>query len=136
MVPFVIESVDHIVLNVTDVEESAAWYVRILGMQRIEFSSRTGTRVALRFGNQKINLRPRSADTAVWFTGASPVSGSADLCFVVTVRPEDVKEYWLSQGVAVETGPVLREGTLGPVTSVYCRDPDGNLIELASYRIG
>ncbi len=36
-------------------------------------------------------------------------------------------------GVAVELGPVAKSGALGPITSVYCRDPDGNLIEISSY---
>jgi catechol 2,3-dioxygenase-like lactoylglutathione lyase family enzyme len=35
--------------------------------------------------------------------------------------------------VTVEKGPVSRLGALGPMSSVYCRDPDGNLIELSSY---
>jgi catechol 2,3-dioxygenase-like lactoylglutathione lyase family enzyme len=60
---FSIDSIDHIVLNVADVEASAEWYVRVLGMQRIDFDSRTGVRVAVHFGAHKINLRPKDADT-------------------------------------------------------------------------
>ena len=128
-----IESIDHIVLNVADVEASAAWYVRVLGMQRIDFQTVTGLRVALQFGNQKINLRPADADVGTWFTGAAPVPGSADLCFVTKLSPEIIKANWASQGIMIEAGPVERTGARGPMTSVYCRDPDGNLIEVATY---
>jgi catechol 2,3-dioxygenase-like lactoylglutathione lyase family enzyme len=60
---FSIDSLDHLVLNVADVEASAAWYARMLGMRRTEFESRTGARVAMTDGTQKINLRPADADT-------------------------------------------------------------------------
>ena len=130
---FSIDSIDHLVLNVTDVEASAAWYARVLGMQRIDFESRSGTRVAMHYGNQKINLRPANADPVAWFTGLEPVPGSADLCFVTTTSAEAVKTHWLAQGVEIEVGPVERDGARGKMTSVYCRDPDGNLIEVATY---
>jgi Glyoxalase/Bleomycin resistance protein/Dioxygenase superfamily len=95
-----IESIDHIVLNVTDVEVSAAWYVRVLGMRRIDFETPTGLPVALQFGNQKINLRPAEADTGAWLTGAVPVPGSADLCFLTKLSPETVKANWVAQGIS------------------------------------
>jgi catechol 2,3-dioxygenase-like lactoylglutathione lyase family enzyme len=130
---FSIDSIDHLVLNVADVEASAAWYVRVLGMQRVDFDSRSGTRVAVHYGAQKINLRPKDADLVEWFTGAAPVPGSADLCFVTKASSDTVKAYWQEQGVAIEAGPVARAGARGQMTSVYCRDPDGNLIEVATY---
>ncbi|WP_029043832.1 MULTISPECIES: VOC family protein [Cupriavidus] len=129
----VIDRFDHIVLNVKDVEASAAWYESVLGMTREDFDSRTGKRVSLRFGQQKINLRPLGTDTVAWFTGARPTSGSDDLCFITRNSPESVIAHWLAHHVPVEAGPVHRTGALGPMTSVYCRDPDGNLIEVASY---
>ncbi|MBS0608484.1 MAG: VOC family protein [Proteobacteria bacterium] len=128
-----IDRFDHIVLNVADVEASAAWYVRVLGMEREEFASRTGTRVALKFGRQKINLRPVGEDTVAWFTGVNPTPGSDDLCFVTTQSVGEVLAHFKAVGIAPEVGPVERTGALGPMTSVYCRDPDGNLIEVASY---
>ena len=130
---FTIDSLDHLVLNVADVEASAAWYARVLGMERIDFDARTGKRVAMRYGNQKINLRPSDGDPVAWFTGVAPVPGSADLCFVTRSRPEDVAAHWRALGVGIEAGPVPREGARGAMTSVYCRDPDGNLIEVATY---
>ncbi len=128
-----IDRFDHIVLNVADVEASAAWYVRVLGMEREEFDSRTGTRVALKFGRQKINLRPMGTDTVAWFTGANPAPGSDDLCFVTTQPAAEVVAHFAAVGVTPEVGPVERTGALGVMTSVYCRDPDGNLVEVATY---
>jgi len=128
-----IERFDHVVLNVNDVEASAAWYAAVLGMQREDFASRTGTRVAMRFGRHKLNLRPVDADTIAWFTGAHPVAGSDDLCFISEQPPAQVVAHLEACQVRVEAGPVERAGALGPMTSVYCRDPDGNLIEIAWY---
>jgi catechol 2,3-dioxygenase-like lactoylglutathione lyase family enzyme len=130
---FSIDSIDHLVLNVADVEASAAWYVRALGMQRVDFDSRSGMRVAVHFGTQKINLRPRDADIVEWFTGDAPVAGSADLCFVTQASPDAVKAHWQALGIVIEAGPVERAGARGAMTSLYCRDPDGNLIEVATY---
>jgi catechol 2,3-dioxygenase-like lactoylglutathione lyase family enzyme len=130
---FSVDTLDHLVLNVADVEASAQWYVRVLGMQRIDFESRSGVRVAVHFGAHKINLRPKDYDTAAWFTAVAPVPGSADLCFVTQANPNEVKAHWLALGVEIEEGPSPRSGARGPMTSVYCRDPDGNLIEVATY---
>lgn len=128
-----IDRFDHIVLNVADVQASAAWYARVLGMEREEFAARTGMRVALKFGRQKINLRPMGTDTVAWFTGAHPTPGSDDLCFITEQSVDEVLAYFKAVGIVPEVGPVERTGALGPMTSVYCRDPDGNLIEVASY---
>ncbi|MHA7600544.1 VOC family protein [Alicycliphilus sp. T452] len=128
-----IDRFDHIVLNVADVQASAAWYARVLGMEREEFASRTGPRVAMKFGRQKINLRPVGEDAVAWFTGANPTPGSDDLCFVTGQAAHEVLAHFAAVGVVPEVGPVERTGALGPMASVYCRDPDGNLIEVASY---
>jgi catechol 2,3-dioxygenase-like lactoylglutathione lyase family enzyme len=130
-VRFTIDRLDHLVLNVRDVEISAAWYQRVLGMEREEFGG--DRRTALRFGGQKINIRPAEADLRAWPTGRTSQPGCEDVCFITAVGPEDVIDHLRDCGVAVEDGPVVREGALGPMTSVYCRDPDGNLIEIASY---
>jgi catechol 2,3-dioxygenase-like lactoylglutathione lyase family enzyme len=128
---FTVDRLDHIVLHCADVEIAAAWYQRVLGMDREEFGD-TG-RTALRFGGQKINLRPADADIGDWLTSRTVAPGVADLCFVTAVRPVDVLEHLAGFKVPVELGPVPKTGALGPMTSVYCRDPDGNLIEISSY---
>ena len=124
---------DHIVRNAPAAQASAAWYERALGLQREDFDARTGRRVALRFGRQKINLRPRDADPVAWFTGARPQPGSGDLCFVTPLPVAQVLAHWAAVGVVPETAAVARTGALGPMESVYCRDPDGHLVGVAHY---
>jgi catechol 2,3-dioxygenase-like lactoylglutathione lyase family enzyme len=128
---FAVDRLDHLVITCKDVEVTAGWYQRVLGMEREEFGEQK--RTALKFGGQKLNLRPRTATQEAWFSSVVAEPGTQDLCFVVTVSAEDVVEHLKGIGVAVELGPVAKQGALGPITSVYCRDPDGNLIELATY---
>ena len=129
---FAVDRLDHLVITCRDVEITASWYQRVLGMEREEFGPHR--RTSLRFGGQKINLRPVTATQEEWFTGAAGgVPGTDDLCFVVTMKSDQVAEYLKACGVTVEVGPVAKAGALGPIMSVYCRDPDGNLIEIASY---
>ena len=128
---FTVDRLDHIVINCRDVEISASWYQRVLGMEREEFGD--DRRTALKFGGQKINLRPHDHDPRAWITGHATEPGGADLCFITAVGPDEVIEHLHTCRVAVELGPTGRQGALGPIQSVYCRDPDGNLIEIASY---
>ena len=129
---FAVDRLDHLVVTCRDVDVSASWYQRVLGMEREAFGP-DGGRTALRFGGQKINLRPAEATQQAWFTGRAAAPGTQDLCFVVTFTTMDVVAHLHDCGVTVELGPVMREGALGPMKSVYCRDPDGNLIEISSY---
>jgi catechol 2,3-dioxygenase-like lactoylglutathione lyase family enzyme len=128
---FTVDRLDHIVVNCKDVEITASWYQRVLGMEREEFGE--DNRTALKFGGQKLNLRPIEADIRAWPTGANDKAGSIDACFITAVGPEDVVDHLQQCGIAVESGPVPKTGALGPMQSVYCRDPDGNLIEISSY---
>ena len=129
---FTVDRIDHIVLNVTDVEIAAAWFQRVLGMEREDFGA--ANRTALKFGGQKINLRPHDHDTSSWPTGATHEAGAGDVCFITAVPPDEVVAHLHDCGVAIVAGPVDRTGALGTIRSVYCRDPDGNLIEIASYQ--
>ncbi len=124
-----LDRIDHVVLNCRDVEATAAWYARVLGMAREEFGP--DRRVALTFGRQKLNLRPTGAPG--WETGVVDAPGSLDLCFVTSTPLHEAAEHLDSCGVAITEGPVSRTGALGPMTSIYCRDLDGNLVEIASY---
>jgi catechol 2,3-dioxygenase-like lactoylglutathione lyase family enzyme len=128
---FTVDRLDHVVITVADVERSAAWYQRVLGMEREAFGP--DSRTALKFGGQKINLRPASASTTEWFTGRIAAAGSADLCFITAVGPQDILAHLRDVGITVELGPTDKAGALGPIRSVYVRDPDGNLIEIATY---
>ena len=131
----VVTALDHLVINVGDVERSAAWYVRVLGVTRADLDPGRGQpkRTAVFFGQQKINLRPIAASPKNWFTGALPQPGSDDLCFLTDVSSDEVARHLTELGVAIEAGPTIKQGARGDIRSVYCRDPDGNLIEIASY---
>jgi catechol 2,3-dioxygenase-like lactoylglutathione lyase family enzyme len=132
-VGFAVERIDHIVLNCNDVEATASWYERVLGMRRETFG--TSNRIAVCFGNQKINLRPIGAlaDDPEWLTASAEAAGSEDLCFITRATPDGVRTHLAACGVDITSGPVTRIGALGPMTSHYCRDLDGNLIEIAVY---
>jgi catechol 2,3-dioxygenase-like lactoylglutathione lyase family enzyme len=128
---FAVDRIDHITLNCRDIDVTASWYQRVLGMEREEFGRQL--RTCLKFGGQKLNLRPTGADEKDWSTSASPLPGSADLCFATAIGAEEIVAHLRECGVAVELGPVERIGALGPMLSVYCRDPDANLIEISTY---
>jgi catechol 2,3-dioxygenase-like lactoylglutathione lyase family enzyme len=132
-VAFAVERFDHVVVNCRDVDATAAWYERVLGMTRETFGP--SHRTALRFGNQKINLRPvgAHADDPAWMTASVEAAGSEDLCFVARSSPDEVRAHLVECGVEITEGPVTKTGAMGPMTSHYCRDPDGNLIEIAVY---
>jgi len=136
--PLTVHAIDHIVINVRDVDASARWYQSVLGVEREDFDPGQGKprRTSIKFGRQKINLRPYDADKVVWFTGQSATPGSEDLCFLTTSTPEEVVRHFRDHGISIEDGPVIKQGAEGAIRSVYCRDPDGNLIEVASYDNG
>ena len=128
-----VERFDHVVVNCRDVDATAAWYERVLGMKRETFGP--SNRTALSFGNQKINLRPvgAQADDPEWVTGSVEAAGSEDLCFITRCSADEVRAHLVDCGVDIVSGPVTKTGALGPMTSHYCRDVDGNLIEIAVY---
>jgi catechol 2,3-dioxygenase-like lactoylglutathione lyase family enzyme len=130
-----VDAIDHLVINVADVARSVEWYRRNLGMEVVVFDPGEGKapRTSLVFGNQKINVRPKHADKIEWFTADHETAGSDDLCFLTASTPEQVVAHLGANGVRIEEGPVSRHGARGMLRSVYCRDPDGSLIEISSY---
>ncbi len=133
--PVKVNALDHLVINVSDVARSADWYSKILGMEIKVFDPGNGgpLRTALFFGNQRINVRPKDADKVDWFTADHEMAGSDDLCFLTSSTPDEVVAHLKAKGVAIEDGPAKRQGARGTLLSVYCRDPDGSLIEISSY---
>lgn len=123
-----IDRLDHLVLTVSDVEATCAFYARTLGMQATTFG---GGRKALTFGTQKINLHQRGKEFEP--KADKPTPGSADLCFITSVPLRQAAEHIRSQGVEIIEGPVTRTGAIGPILSIYFRDPDLNLIEISNY---
>ena len=130
-----VHALDHLVINVADVARSAEWYRRNLGMEVVVFDPGQGRapRTSLMFGNQKINVRPKDADKVEWFTADHETAGSDDLCFLTDSTPDQVVAHLKAHGVAIEEGPTKKSGARGTLLSVYCRDPDGSLIEISSY---
>ena len=125
-----IDSLDHLVLTVADIEASVAFYTRVLGMEVVSFA---GGRKALSFGTQKINLHQHGKEFEP--KACAPTPGSADLCFITSVPLAEVVSHLAACAVPVVEGPVQRTGAMGAILSVYVRDPDRNLIEVSN-RIG
>jgi catechol 2,3-dioxygenase-like lactoylglutathione lyase family enzyme len=122
-----IDSLDHLVLTVKDLDATSAFYSEVLGMQRVSFGD---GRNALHFGSMKINLHQQGKEFEP--KARRPTSGSADLCFITSVPLQQVIEHLSSCDVPIIEGPVQRTGACGPIQSVYLRDPDGNLIEVSN----
>lgn len=127
MSPVRIDSLDHLVLTVANIEASCAFYRQVLGMEVITFGQ---GRKALAFGAQKINLHQAGREFEP--KAHRPTPGSADLCLLTSVPLAQVQDHLAACGVAVIEGPVQRTGAQGPILSVYFRDPDLNLIEVAN----
>lgn len=122
-------SLDHIVLTVKNSEVTSQFYSGVLGMDIVTFGE---GRVALTFGEQKINLHQLGSEFEP--KAAHVKSGSADLCFIINTPINEVQCHIEAQGVTIIEGPIQRTGAVGKIMSLYVRDPDGNLIELSNYQ--
>ena len=123
-----IDRLDHLVLTVRDINVTCEFYTKVLGMREVTF---VGGRKALTFGSLRINLHEYGNEFEP--KSQSPTPGSADLCFITQAPLTEVIEHVDSCGVDILEGPVDRTGALGPIMSIYFRDPDGNLIEVSNY---
>jgi catechol 2,3-dioxygenase-like lactoylglutathione lyase family enzyme len=121
-------SLDHVVIAVTDWERSNRFYREVLGAELV----RRGGGWAYRFGAQQLNVHgPGVTPSAVARDPVRP--GNSDLCFEWPGDIDGALQHLAQHAVAVELGPIEKEGARGKGTSVYFRDPDGTLIELISY---
>ncbi|MEM6587555.1 MAG: VOC family protein [Pseudomonadota bacterium] len=126
-----VAALDHLVLTVADLPQTIGFYESVLGMIAERFTPSDGTdRWALTFGAQKINLHVAGAEFEP--KGKRPTPGSADLCFLSDEPLTEWQTHLEEQGIAVEEGPVRRTGATAPLSSIYIRDPDGNLIEISN----
>jgi catechol 2,3-dioxygenase-like lactoylglutathione lyase family enzyme len=125
-----IRGLDHVVLTVASIERTIPFYTELLGMAHVRFGN---GRSALGFADQKLNLHEAGREFEP--KADRPTPGSADLCFELDAPVGEIARWLESNGVRVEEGPVRRTGAKGPVGSFYLRDPDRNLVELATYRI-
>jgi catechol 2,3-dioxygenase-like lactoylglutathione lyase family enzyme len=125
-----IKTFDHLVLTVKDIEASCRFYTTVLTMEEVSFGQ---GRKAVAFGNQKINFHQHGQELEL--RALHPTPGSGDLCFITDDSISDVIEHIQSCRIEIIEGPVARTGAKGPMTSIYIRDPDQNLIEVATYRM-
>lgn len=123
-----IDRIDHIVLTVKDIPSSIHFYTTVMGMEKLVFGQ---GRIALAFGNQKINLHQQGNEFEP--KAQNVKSGSADLCFIAKEPIELVINELAKNNVPLIEGPINRTGAVGKIISVYFRDPDGNLIEVSNY---
>lgn len=126
-----IDRLDHLVLTVESIEETVSFYQRVMGMKVVTFGQ---GRFALQFGQQKINLHQAGREFEP--KAHRPAPGSADLCFITSTPLAEVGAHLAACQVEVLVGPVRRTGALGPIESLYFRDPDANLIEVSTYLEG
>jgi catechol 2,3-dioxygenase-like lactoylglutathione lyase family enzyme len=127
-----VKSIDHIVLFVSDMGESLRFYERALGFERDLFRGPDGEpRFALKFGDQKINLQDSKTNTPT--KAKHPTLGSSDFCLIASLPLDEMQAHLVKIGISIEAGPVPRRGALGALRSLYFRDPDGNLVEVAEY---
>jgi len=124
----VIDRIDHIVITAFDLDRTIDFYSKVMGMEPITFA---GGRRGLAFGKQKINLHQSGREFEP--KALKPTPGSMDLCFITETPLAEVISHLKSHGVVIAQGPVEKSGALGPMMSVYFRDPDGNLVEVSNY---
>jgi len=121
----VIDHLDHIVLTTARTEQCIDFYTRVLGMKLERFGE---GRMALKFGNQKINLHEKGREFEPKATLASP--GTLDICLIASVPLDEVIARLAAAHVAIIEGPVMKTGANWPIRSVYVPDPDRNLVEI------
>lgn len=126
-----LSSLDHLVLTVCSIDQTATFYRDVLGMTVETFYPTDGsTRTALKFGRQKINLHQAGAEFEP--KAKAPAPGTADLCFLTETPVLDWIDHLAQLDLPIEDGPIQRTGAAGPILSIYIRDSDGNLIEIAN----
>jgi len=126
-----IDHIDHIVLTTRDKAACIRFYTEVLGMKLTHFKTPTAERLAFSFGEQKINLHEWGREFEPRAHVAVP--GSLDLCFIAAVPLDEVVKRLEKAKIRIIEGPVRKTGAVGPIRSVYVRDPDLNLVEISVY---
>jgi catechol 2,3-dioxygenase-like lactoylglutathione lyase family enzyme len=121
------DSLDHLVLTVANIEITVDFYTEVLGLEYIAVDGRK----ALTFGEQMIKLQQRGHEVNP--KAGHPTAGSGDFCFITSIPLDDVIRHLNDQKVRIEEGPIERNGAMGKMRSIYVRDPDKNLVEISNY---
>lgn len=117
--------IDHLVLNVADVERSVAWYVERLGMTPLRLDE--WRRGEVLFASVRID------DSTIIDLFENERSGANVDHVCIVIEPTDLDALAQSDEFDVHSGPSEVFGAQGMGRSVYVRDPDGNLVELRNY---
>ena len=128
-----LEKIDHLVITVKDLNKTIDFYTNILGMKLEEFYSSLNNdqiRYAVSFGSQKINIHEEIKPIKP--NALNPSSGSMDICFISKNKINEWVHHLVKKGINIEIGPERKTGALGPILSIYVRDPDFNLIEISN----
>ena len=128
-----LEKIDHVVITVKNLNKTIDFYTKILGMKLEEFASSLDNdqiRYAVSFGSQKINIHEEKKPIKP--NALNPSSGSMDICFISKNKINDWVHHLVKKGINIEIGPEKKTGALGPILSIYIRDPDFNLIEISN----
>ena len=128
-----LEKIDHVVITVKDLNTTIDFYTNILGMKLEKFSTssyNSQIRYAVSFGSQKINIHEQKKP--IKLRALKPSSGSMDICFISKNKIRDWVYHLKNKGINIEIGPEKKNGALGPILSIYIRDPDFNLIEISN----
>ncbi len=128
-----LEKIDHVVITVKDLNKTIDFYTNILGMKLEKFLSSLDNnkiRYAVSFGSQKINIHEEKKPIKP--NALNPCSGSIDICFISKNKINDWIHHLIKKGINIEIGPEKKTGALGPILSIYIRDPDFNLIEISN----
>ena len=128
-----LENIDHVVITVKDLNKTIDFYTNILGMKLEKFFSSLDNnqiRYAVSFGSQKINIHEEKKPIKP--NALNPSSGSMDICFISKNKINDWVHHLVKKGINIEIGPEKKTGALGPILSIYIRDPDFNLIEISN----
>lgn len=127
-----IQGIDHVVVTCRDIDATIDFYTRVLGMRLETFGEPPKPqRKALRFGDQKLNLHQAGDGQVTDIYAAHPTGGSLDICLIAAVSLDEVIAHLNRLGIPIELGPVKRTGARWPIRSIYLRDPDRNLVEIA-----
>ena len=128
-----LEKIDHVVITVKNLNKTIDFYTNVLGMKLENFSSSFNNnqiRYAVIFGSQKINIHEEKKPIKP--NALNPSSGSMDICFISKNKINDWVHHLVKKGINIEIGPEKKTGALGPILSIYIRDPDFNLIEISN----
>ncbi len=127
-----IDAIDHVVLTSSNLDNTFNFYCKVLGMKlKKDLIKEDGSiRYSLHFGNNKINIHELNN---IFTPHAMLVAaGTLDICFISSKNISYWERKLTKFNIEIIEGPVNRTGATSNLLSIYCNDPDGNLIEISN----